>query len=351
MVIEALAVTVAMYCVIQFYIQTRVDLAPHSPFLKVLAIKLVIFLSFWQTLAIDALTSTTVHVLSPSDKLAYPDITVGIPNLLLTIEMAFFAVLHLYAFPYGPYKQARHLNSKYPSPSDDPTGQNLNTIGPKQGGFLGVKAILDAMNPWDLVKAFGRGMRWIFVGRKHRENDISYKIGSNDMDLEPTRMNNDSYKPSTALPIAEEFRRSKFGLPSHGEEGAGLIAHAQPNPLISPNTTSGHYQPARERYDPVTGQEISSGGRTYDYNQNQYSAPPHPGRQIPFGMQSDGPGDVSPVRTWQQQQEIPGQVRAHRPTVVEMEDPEPQAVATHQMMWGAPSPRGTPPPTGYGAAI
>lgn len=49
MVIEGLCVTVAMYCLIQFYVQIRVDLAEHKPLLKVAAIKLVIFLSFWQT--------------------------------------------------------------------------------------------------------------------------------------------------------------------------------------------------------------------------------------------------------------------------------------------------------------
>lgn len=51
MVIEGGCVTVAMYCLIQFYIQLRHDLAEHSPFLKVVAIKLVIFLSFWQTVS------------------------------------------------------------------------------------------------------------------------------------------------------------------------------------------------------------------------------------------------------------------------------------------------------------
>ena len=38
-----------MYCLIQFYIQIRERVADHSPFLKILSIKLVIFLSFWQT--------------------------------------------------------------------------------------------------------------------------------------------------------------------------------------------------------------------------------------------------------------------------------------------------------------
>ncbi len=51
-----------MYGVIQFYIQLHQPLADHSPFLKVLAIKLVIFLSFWQSAAISMGTSTLKFV-------------------------------------------------------------------------------------------------------------------------------------------------------------------------------------------------------------------------------------------------------------------------------------------------
>lgn len=48
-VFEAVSVTIAMFCLVQFYIQLKEDLAEHKPFLKVLCIKLVIFFSFWQT--------------------------------------------------------------------------------------------------------------------------------------------------------------------------------------------------------------------------------------------------------------------------------------------------------------
>lgn len=47
--IECIAVTIAMYCLIQFYIQIKDDISQHQPFLKILSIKLVIFLSFWQS--------------------------------------------------------------------------------------------------------------------------------------------------------------------------------------------------------------------------------------------------------------------------------------------------------------
>jgi hypothetical protein len=262
MVINATAVTIAMFCLIQFYVQLRVDLAPHSPFLKVLAIKLVIFLSFWQTFTISILTSATFNVVKPTARLAYPDLKVGIPSLLLCIEMAIFAFLHLFAFPWQPYGP-KAAPTDYPRLSSISGEPSKNIHGEKQGGFLGWKAFVDAMNPWDLVKAFARSMRWLFVGRKHRETDTSYMrniADDNDMVLQSPNVT--GYKQSVNLPIADEFRRSRFGMPlatepgrTPGEEGAGLIAHAQPNPL---NTSSG-YVPAKERYD-IDGQDIGPGG-------------------------------------------------------------------------------------------
>ena len=47
-VFDALGVTIAMYCIIQFYVQIRNDIQEHKPVLKLAAIKLVIFFSFWQ---------------------------------------------------------------------------------------------------------------------------------------------------------------------------------------------------------------------------------------------------------------------------------------------------------------
>ncbi|KAH8802671.1 organic solute transporter Ostalpha-domain-containing protein [Xylogone sp. PMI_703] len=263
LVIESIAVTIAMYCLIQFYIQLRVDLAPYQPFLKVVAIKLVIFLSFWQSFVISILTSPTLNIITATKTIAYPDIKVGIPSMLLCIEMAIFAILHLFAFPWRPYR----------------VSSENTLVGPKQGGFLGVKALLDSMNPWDLVKGFARGTRWLFVGRKVREQDMSYKNSSfanvNDVTLEPTAQ---GYKSDSNLPIAKEFRRSNFG--NEGTElgeGAGLIAHAQPNPLNPRNPGDA---PAHLRYE----QDITTDATRYGYNDEEYGNAeryPSPSRQQP----------------------------------------------------------------------
>jgi hypothetical protein len=259
-----------MYFVIQFYLQLRTDLAAHQPFLKVLAIKLVIFLSFWQTFAISILSSTSL--LQASAKLAYPDIAVGIPSLLLCIEMSLFALLHLWAFPWKVYIPNGGA-TKYPSSVADPEHPAYNAVGEKQGGFMGLKAFVDAMNPWDLVKAFARGMRWLFVGRKTRESDPSYKHTS-DVVLEPQGTGDNVYASGGKLPIADEFARNGH-FPNAGdqsgsntprrdydEEGAGLISNAQPDPVISggsvgPQGRRGSgYVPARQRYD-AEGREFS----------------------------------------------------------------------------------------------
>ncbi|KAF2144182.1 uncharacterized protein K452DRAFT_285419 [Aplosporella prunicola CBS 121167] len=174
-IFQAGGVTIAMYCVIQFYIQLKPDLAQHSPFLKVLAIKLVIFFCFWQGLLIDFLTNH--DILTTSDYLAYADIKVGIPSLLVCVEMAFFAVLHLFAFPWKPYRVSKTQVAMDPNYTADPDAPLTGEKRPKRykGGIMGLGAIIDAFNIWDVVKASARGFRWLFVGVRHRHEDASYQ--------------------------------------------------------------------------------------------------------------------------------------------------------------------------------
>jgi len=216
MVIEGVAVTVTMYCIIQFYIQIKADIAQHKPILKVLAIKLVIFLSFWQTILISFLTSSGAIAASP--KIQTPDIKVGIPSMLLCIEMALFAVFHLWSFSYRPYV----IGSKQ---YQDVYGHLKESEPPKyHGGPLGVKAIFDAFNPWDLIKATARSAKWLFRDRKYRTQDPSY---STVHDSDAQKMNDldapTAYGGATAL----AGMKIPANKPANAEEGSGLLSAAQ----------------------------------------------------------------------------------------------------------------------------
>jgi len=91
----------------------------------------------------------------------------------------------------------------------------LSELPPKQGGFLGIRAIIDAANIWDIVKGFARGMRWLVFGRKRRENDSSYKVSISYNDTSSNAYG--GKYGSDMLPIADEFRRSEFQSPERTE--------------------------------------------------------------------------------------------------------------------------------------
>ncbi|KAG8525801.1 uncharacterized protein KY384_000561 [Bacidia gigantensis] len=257
MVIEGGCVTVAMYCLIQFYVQLREDLAEHKPLLKVAAIKLVIFLSFWQTILISILTGS--GSIKPSATIQTPDIKIGIPSMLLCIEMAIFSVFHLWAFPWQVYDIRRSaIVASESAPGFEPDPKTAY-----QGGRFGQNALMDAFNPWDLIKAVGRGFKWMTVGRRKRMDDVSYKNPRMGAGLEPTRnqltaFSTDNNPNNTnADPYDSHANDNTAYLPpkspgkqqAHGhyrtlttsrssaeeEDQSRLLAHAQSNPTSNPS--------------------------------------------------------------------------------------------------------------------
>ncbi|KAH6619963.1 organic solute transporter Ostalpha-domain-containing protein [Boeremia exigua] len=102
-VIEILSLVIAMFCLLQFYKQTELELSHHQPLLKFIAIKLVVFLFYVQGFVFNQLTKDGA-AMSPTDQISYPSLAVGIPNTVLCFEMAAVAVLHLYAYPYSPFE-------------------------------------------------------------------------------------------------------------------------------------------------------------------------------------------------------------------------------------------------------
>jgi hypothetical protein len=154
-IFDAISVVIAMYCLHQVYIQLKDDLRPNRPVLKMLSIKLIVFLTFWQTWLISIL----IHfkALKPTKYVAEQDLRIGIPCLLTCVETVVFALIHRWAFPWSPYDIDRL--PKYPEQLYE--------------GDI-VDALLDAMSPWDYFKACARGFRWLFQGVRVRKEDSSY---------------------------------------------------------------------------------------------------------------------------------------------------------------------------------
>lgn len=192
-----------------------------------------------------------------------PDISVGIPSVLICIEMAFFAVLHIFAFSWKPYS-LKHANPV--DPMVNATGSGYSGGAPKYvGGPLGVKAYFDAANPWDVVKASARGFRWLFVGYRHRMDDPSYqqagKAGRAAHD-HAGPMFAGTGGPATELRTSEESRRLGRGAGM----GGGAPAEDDRTGLLQSPGAFGRMPPA-----------------------------PHQHPQSPYGNNEYAPGDDSQV--------------------------------------------------------
>jgi len=103
--------------------------------------------------------------------------------MLLCIEMMIFAVMHLFAFPWKIYAVDRTNSDPLNAPGSGWSGKEPRYLG----GPLGIKAYAEAFNPWDMIKATARGIRWLFVGRRFRQEDVSYKHATDGTKLEPLK--------------------------------------------------------------------------------------------------------------------------------------------------------------------
>lgn len=283
-----------MYCLIQFYIQLKDDLAPHRPFLKVLCIKLVIFFCFWQSLIISFLTGES-GPLKASDKIAGPDLRIGIPSMLTCVEMAIFAVLHLFAFPWKPYDLGRR-HEPLPQGGGDAAPEALKTYarGP-------ARALLSAFNPWDIIKATGRGLRWLFVGARHRKNDPSYHTKLEPMSNKDTRYHGPTFAGNgeAAVEIAKPGKQG-----SEESDTSGLLSYAQANPFVSPQDP-GAYNGGYDGYRPGHGLAATHAPR------QEYGVMSPPTQQNPFSdYESQHPNGIS---HWQPQPRFEGGGAAPRP--------------------------------------
>ena len=203
-----------------------------------------------------------------SKKIAAPDLKVVLAHLIISIEMAFFAIFHLWSFPWKPYAAGFQ--------TDEITDMYGNGKSTYQGGRWGLRALLDALNPIDLVRAIGRSMRWLFVGRKNRTLDPSYQPTNEAIRLNPTEAEvhpaDTSYGGAGA--VMTGGASSRYGK-QQDEEGEVLLSHAQPNPSTTDmGTAPPPYDEDQDQYHFVNNRS--------DDHLGDSNLHPHSGSMSPF---------------------------------------------------------------------
>jgi len=196
--------------------------------------------------------------------------------MLLCIEMFFFSLLHIVAFPFAIYD----------------VRLSANPAACYQGGALGWRALADAFNPWDFVKAFARGFRWLAVRRRQR-NDPAFE-GSTK--LEPFSRPLDgasdappgSYArpgayapppgpppgPSSTVPYDDPARPFHRAGSDASDDHRQLLAHAADVPTIAVRAPS----PFRDASPDVRGPDAEAGYDAYGRRRGRgtVDTPPSP---------------------------------------------------------------------------
>ena len=101
-ILVSLALSYALHCLLLLYHATKEELSSWHPIYKFLCIKGVIFFTFWQGIAIILfLQLTGIHKLGSWDA---HRIKKEAQDILVVIEMLFFAIAHRYTFSHQEYK-------------------------------------------------------------------------------------------------------------------------------------------------------------------------------------------------------------------------------------------------------
>ncbi|EXJ86043.1 hypothetical protein A1O1_06412 [Capronia coronata CBS 617.96] len=171
------SVTFAVISVLRFFGVLKKDLKHHKPVAKFLAFKLIIALTFVQSIIFQILRSK--DVLTGTSKLTYADVNFGIQTMIICCEMVPFAVFFHYAYDVRPYDISKPQPLPLAEMTESPNLQNLQTgyggagqyqypqqqqpqhqpqsavEGTRfyQGGPLGIKAWLSVLNPMEILEA------------------------------------------------------------------------------------------------------------------------------------------------------------------------------------------------------
>ncbi|KAI8919941.1 organic solute transporter Ostalpha-domain-containing protein [Powellomyces hirtus] len=137
--------TAAVYGLFTLYLVISHDIKEHHPLWKMLAVKFIVFFTFWQGLVLSGLIS--VGVIKPTKYYDSESTADMISAFLVCAEMLIAAALHVKAFPHSEFV--------------DPLNRSLRTrVGP---------AILDSLSPMHILRDIASAPKEVRTHRKRRK--------------------------------------------------------------------------------------------------------------------------------------------------------------------------------------
>ena len=131
---------IALWALLMFYHELTEELQPLSPFPKFMAVKAVVFFSFWQSMVISGLSFA--NVIKPSLDFSQAEVANGIQDFMICFEMVLAALSHRWLFSYRDF---------YREPGDGqaPVQSTTTEFASFASGFI-------SMLPGDVVQEAGQ---------------------------------------------------------------------------------------------------------------------------------------------------------------------------------------------------
>ncbi|KAH8696576.1 organic solute transporter Ostalpha-domain-containing protein [Talaromyces proteolyticus] len=190
-IISNVSLGLCLTSILAFYTALKKNLVGHHPLTKLLAFKLLIGLSFLESIIFLILTST--NALHATATMTYADVKVGIPNLLICVQTLLFSLFFHYAYKVSPYRTQSKEAILIPSHEGQyGPGDNYNQLPPSynQSRMSAGRAWLAMLDPREILSA----IKFMFTMRSEAEMGTSYDGGyGGNTGLEPLRRNRYSY--------------------------------------------------------------------------------------------------------------------------------------------------------------
>lgn len=121
-IIYNISVSMALYALVAFYAATADILRPYDPILKFMCVKSVVFLSYWQGMALailEAAGTITEANLPDGGTLSEGAIAAGYQNFLICCEMLLAALMLRFAFPHKIYAERENTQVNVTNTTDN----------------------------------------------------------------------------------------------------------------------------------------------------------------------------------------------------------------------------------------